>query len=81
MGKTDEALRYAEASRGLNDNPARIARTCEEILLSVCRAAEAYERYALESNRSTSNSVTYRSIVRKYPELLRDPATPGEEGK
>jgi hypothetical protein len=47
-----------------------------------------YERYALESNRSTSNSVTYRSIVRKYPEreraqILRDliAATPGEEGK
>jgi hypothetical protein len=36
-GKADEALRYAEASRGLNDNPARIARTCEEILLSLGR--------------------------------------------
>jgi hypothetical protein len=88
MGKTDDALRYAEASRGRNDNPAIIARTCEEILLSVGRSAEAYERYALESNRSTSNSVTYRSIVRKYPEreraqILRDliAATPGEEGK
>jgi tetratricopeptide (TPR) repeat protein len=88
MGKADEALRYAEASRGLNDNPARIARTCEEILLSVGRAAEAYERYALASNRGTSNIATYRSIARKYPEreraqILRDliAATPGEEGK
>ncbi len=88
MGKTDDALRYAEASRGRNDNPAIIARTCEEILLSVGRSAEAYERYALESNRSTSNSFTYRSIVRKYPEreraqILRDliAATPGDEGK
>jgi len=88
MGKTDDALRYAEASRGRNDNPAIIARTCEEILLSVGRSAEAYERYAVESNRRTSNSVTYRSIVRKYPEreraqILRDliAATPGEQGK
>ena len=44
MGKADEALRYAEASRGLNDNPARIARTCEEIQLSQGRSTEAYER-------------------------------------
>ena len=35
MGKTDDALRYAEASRGRNDNPAIIARTCEEIRFSV----------------------------------------------
>jgi hypothetical protein len=88
MGKPDEALRYAEASRGLNDSPERIARTCEEVLLSQGRSAEAYERYALASNRGTSNLATYRSIVRKYPErdpsrILRDlvAATPGEEGK
>jgi len=88
MGKTDEALRYAEASRGRNDNPAQIARACEEMLLSMGRSTEAYQRYALESNRSASNSDTFRSIVRKYPErdraqILRDliAATPGEEGK
>jgi hypothetical protein len=88
MGRAEEALRYAEASRGLNDNPARIARTCEQILLALGRAAEAYERYALESNRGTSNSATYRALVRKYPErdrtqILRDlvASTPGEEGK
>lgn len=87
-GKPDEALRYAEASCGLNDNPARIARTCEEILLLQGRSVEAYERYALASNRGPSNIATYRSIVRKYPErdpsqILRDllAATPGEEGK
>jgi hypothetical protein len=88
MGKPDEALCYAEASRGLNDNPERIARTCEEILLSIGRREEAYERYALASNRGTLNVATYRSIVRKSPEqdpsrILRDlvAATPGEEGK
>lgn len=75
MGKPDEALRYAEASRGLNDNLERIARTCEEVLLAQGRSAEAYERYALASNRGTSNIATYRSIVRKYPE--RDPRPRG----
>ena len=29
MGKSAEALRYAEASRGLNDHPDTIARACE----------------------------------------------------
>jgi hypothetical protein len=55
-----------------------------------CRVAQPnpYERYALASNRGTSNIATYRSIVRKYPErdpsqILRDlvAATPGEEGQ
>jgi len=70
------------------DDPARIARTCEEILLSLGRSAEAYEPYALASNRGTSNIATYRSIARKYPErepaqILRDliAPPPGEEGK
>lgn len=31
MGRKAEAIRYAEASRGLNDNPIAIARACEEI--------------------------------------------------
>jgi hypothetical protein len=56
MGKPDEALRYAEASCGLNDNPARIARTGEEILLLQGRSAEAYERYALAWNRGSQTS-------------------------
>ena len=34
LGRKAEAIRYAEASRGLNDNPIAIARACEEILRS-----------------------------------------------
>jgi hypothetical protein len=88
MGKKTEAIAYAEASRGLNDDPRAIARVCEEILLSMGQAEEAYERYAIAANQSTSYLATYRAIVRKYPE--KDPAeifrdliqsTPGEEGK
>lgn len=37
-------VRYAEASRGLDDNPVAIARACEEILLSSGLTNEAYTR-------------------------------------
>jgi hypothetical protein len=88
MGKSSEAIKYAEASRGLNDHPDTVARVCEEILLSSGLADEAYERYALAANRSGSYLTTYRTIVRKYPQknrerILRDlvARTPGDEGK
>jgi hypothetical protein len=88
MGRADEAIRYAEAPRGLNDNPELIARACEEILLSLGRSAEAYERYAIVANRGASYVAAFRAIVRKYPaqepqRVLRDlvARTPGQEGK
>lgn len=88
MGKSSEAIEYAEASRGLNDHPDTIAGACEEILLSSGLADEAYERYALAANRSGSYLTTYRKILRKYPQksperILRDlvARAPGDEGK
>jgi hypothetical protein len=88
QGRPDEAIRYAEASRGRNDNPVAIAAACEEILLASRRAEEAYRRYALEATRGTSYLATYRALAKKYPqkrpeELLRDlvATTPGDEGK
>jgi len=88
LGRTEEAIHYAEASRGLNDSPVGIARACEEILLASGRAEEAYRRYALEATRGTSYLATYRALARKYPqkgpeELLGDlvESTPGDEGK
>jgi hypothetical protein len=88
MGKQAEAIAYAEASRRLSDDPSEIARVCEEILLSMGQAQEAYERYAIVANQGTSYLGTYRAIVRRYPEkapaeILRDliQSTPGEEGK
>jgi hypothetical protein len=54
MGKKAEAIAYAEASRRLNDDPSEIARVCEEILLSMGQAEEAYERYAIVANQGTS---------------------------
>jgi hypothetical protein len=65
-----------------------IARVCEEIVFSIGQAEEAYERYAIPANQSTSYLATYWAIVRKHPEkapaeILRDliQSTPGEEGK
>jgi tetratricopeptide (TPR) repeat protein len=88
LGRTDEAIQYAEASRGLNDSPVAIAAACEEILLASGRAEEAYRRYALEATHGTSYLATYRLLARKYPrkgpaELLGDlvTTTPGDEGK
>ena len=88
MGKKAEALRYAEGSGGLNDSPFAIARACEEILLSSGMVEEAYHRYALAANQSTTYLNTFRALVRKYPQkkpesILRDliVSTPGNEGK
>jgi len=88
LGRKAEALRYAEASGGLNDSPFAIARACEEILLSSGLAEEAYQRYALQATRRTTYLATFRAVAKRYPDLpperiLRDLAesTPGEEGK
>ena len=88
MGKKAEAIRFAENSRGLNENPVAIARACEEILLSSGMVEEAYNRYAIEANRSTTYLATFRSIIGKYPhmkpaDVLKDlvASTPGDEGK
>lgn len=88
MGRKDEALQYAEDSRGKNESPFEIARVCEDILLSDGSVEDAYDRYAIEANRKTTNLATFRAIVQKYPnknprEILTDLAasSPGEEGK
>jgi hypothetical protein len=76
------------AMRGFNHNPELIARACEEVLLSLGRSAEAYERYAIAANRGASYVAAFRAIVRKYPaqepqRVLRDlvARTPEQEGK
>lgn len=88
MGKKVEALRFAEASRGLNEPDLVISEACEEILLTSGMAEEAYRRYALEANQKMTYLATFRSISKKYPkkkpsEVLNDlvAGTPGDEGK
>ena len=88
LGRSDEAIAYAEASRGVHVSPVAIAAAGEEILLAAGRVEEAYRRYALEATHGTSYLATYRALARKYPrkrpdELLGDlvATTPGDEGK
>ena len=69
--RIDEALAYAEASRGLNQPDGTIDAACEKILLDAGRDVEAYERYALTANASSTGLATFRLIARKYP--ARDP--------
>ena len=69
QGLLDEALAYAEASRGLNIPNWAVDAECEEILLTAGRRAEAYERYALTANQANTGLATYRQIVKKYPEV------------
>lgn len=88
LGKTADAIRYAEEDRGLNDSPVAIARACEEILLSAGLVDEAYERYGKLANRAGTYTAWFRATAKKYPhknsaEILHDlvAETPGEEGK
>ena len=86
-GRAEEALAYAEASRGLNQPDAAIDAACEKILLDLGRADEAYENYALTANGSLTGLATFRALVRKYPsrdpkKILLDLATSsGEPGR
>jgi hypothetical protein len=86
-GRTDDALAYAEASRGLNQPDASIDAACEKILLDLGRVDEAYGKYALTANASSTGLATFRAIVRKYStqdpkKILLDLATSsGEPGR
>ncbi len=85
QGKNDEAIRYAEACKCVINTPMYdVARVCEEILLSLDRREEAYERYAIAANQTSTYLSTFRAIVKKYPaDILRDlvASQPGSEDK
>ena len=66
QGRVEEALAYAEASRGLNQPDPDIDPACERILLDSGREDEAYEKYALTANGSSTGLATFRAIVKKY---------------
>lgn len=88
MGKKSEALKYAEASRGLNQPDSVIDRACEEILISSGLHDEAYRRYGLRAAQGNSYLARFRAVEKRYPmmapaDILADliKTTPGEEGK
>ena len=86
-GRWQEALAYADASRGLNQPDAAIDAACEKVLLGLGRMDDAYEKYALSANSSSTGLATFRAIVKKYPDydpkkILLDLATSsGEPGR
>lgn len=72
-GRVEEALSYAESSRGLNQPDRSIDAVCERILLVAGRADEAYERYALTASETATGLATFRAIANKYPH--REPSS------
>jgi hypothetical protein len=71
-GRLDDALSYAEDSRGLNiPNPA-VDTECEGILLAAGRRDEAYRQYSLTASVTSTGLATFRQLTKKYPEI--DPA-------
>lgn len=88
LGKKAEAIRYAEASRGLNQPDTIIDRACEEILISSGLHQEAYQRYGLSAAVGNSYIARFSVVRKRYPmkapsQILADliATTPGEEGK
>lgn len=88
MGRKSEALKYAEASRGLNQPDSTIDQACEEILISSGLHDEAYRRYGLRAAQGNSYLARFRAVAKRYPmiapeDILKDliKTTPGEEGK
>jgi hypothetical protein len=88
IGRVEEALALAEASRGPWTNDLDLERICEEILVSAARRREAYERYGLSAGRRGTYAAWFRAVRDRYPDVpprqvLADlvAATPGDEGK
>lgn len=65
----DEALAYAERSRGLNIPNSAVDAECERILLAAGRREEAYRRYALAANQADVGVTMFQRITAKYPEI------------
>jgi hypothetical protein len=68
-GRLDDALSYAESSRGLNIPNVAVDIECEGILLAAGRRDEAYRRYALTANEASTGLATFRQLTKKYPEI------------
>lgn len=88
MGKRDEAIQYAQESKGLNEPLIAIAEFCEGVLLDAGFVDEAYARFAVEATYTTTNLATFKAVAKKYPgipkeTILRDlvASQPGQEGK
>jgi len=88
MGRSVDAIQYAEDSKGLNAPLTAIAAFCEGVLLEAGFVDEAYARYAVGATYATTNLATFKAIAKKYPgkskeTILRDlvASQPSQEGK
>jgi hypothetical protein len=88
MGRTAEAIAYAESCRGPWTPDGGVDAMCEDILLSAGLVEQAYERYGARPRQAGTYLATFRAVARRYPhkaarDILADlvRATPGEEGK
>ncbi|WP_219136386.1 hypothetical protein [Janthinobacterium sp. UMAB-60] len=88
MGRRDEAIQYAQDSKGLNEPLMAIAEFCEGALLDAGFVEEAYARDAMDATNATTNLTTFKAAAKKYPgipkkTILRDlvASQPGQEGK
>ena len=72
LGRTEEAIQYAKASKGLNDSQASIDAACEEILLSQGKWKDAYEEYGLYTEWSGSYLQRFRNLVKQYPQVAKE---------
>jgi hypothetical protein len=66
LGKKAEAVRYAEASRGLNQPDSVIDQACEEILISSGLHEEVYQRYGLSAAVGNSYRARFRAVTKRY---------------
>jgi hypothetical protein len=87
-GQVDDAIAYMRRRSGINVPLHALARFAEDALLGAGRRADAYTRYAIDSNQGNSRIATFRALRRRYPEIEADrlladliASTPGEEGK
>ena len=84
MGKRDEAIQYAQESKGLNEPLIAIAEFCEGVLLDAGFVDEVYARYAIEATYATTNLATFKAVPGIPKEtILRDlvASQPDQEGK
>ena len=71
MGRTDEAVAYAESRHPDEYESQSVLEFCERVLLDDGRSDEAYWEYGLAIRSGNTYLASYRAIVKKYPE--RDP--------
>ena len=64
QGKADEAIQFAESSRGPWTNDTDVNLLCEGILLSLGRIDEAYRRYGLNAHRAGTYLATFRAVAK-----------------